>query len=181
MAYSKNASRADDQQERLIGWITGFVDGEGSFSMGLVKQLNRKESTRERKGYKTGYQVFHEFTVTQGESSLTSLEILKNFFGVGSIYLNKRYDNHKEYLYRYTVRKRDDLNDVVIPFFKKYKLKTAKRDNFEKFVRCMNIISKGKHLTNEGLIEILKITEQMNHKKSRADLIRILRCHTSNS
>ena len=106
MAYSKNASRADDQQERLIGWITGFVDGEGCFAMGLVKQLNRKESTRERKGYKTGYQVFHEFTVTQGESSLTSLEILKNFFGVGSIYLNKRYDNHKEYLYRYTGRKK---------------------------------------------------------------------------
>ena len=95
--------------------------------------------------------------------------------------LNKRYDNHKEHLYRYTVRKREDLINVIIPFFKKNKLKTSKLDNFNKFVQCMEIISKDKHLNNEGLIEILKITEQMNHKKSRKDLIRILRYHASDS
>ncbi len=174
-------SCADNQQERLIGWITGFVDGEGCFSMGLVKQSNRKETQRTRKGYKTGYQVFHEFSVTQGESSLSSLEILKDFFGVGRIYINKRYDNHKEHLYRYVVRKREELVDVIIPFFKDCELKTSKFGNFKKFVQCMDIISEGRHLNNDGLIEILKITEQMNHKKSRKDLIRILRYHTSES
>ncbi len=45
----------------------------------------------------------------------------------------------------------------------------------------MDIITEGRHLNNDGLIEILKITEQMNHKKSRKDLIRILRYHTSES
>lgn len=179
--HSENVSCADNQQERLIGWITGFVDGEGCFSMGLVKQSNRKETQRTRKGYKTGYQVFHEFSVTQGESSLSSLEILKDFFGVGRIYINKRYDNHKEHLYRYVVRKREELVDVIIPFFKDCELKTSKFGNFKKFVQCMDIISEGRHLNNDGLIEILKITEQMNHKKSRKDLIRILRYHTSES
>jgi hypothetical protein len=33
-------TKADNQQERLIGWITGFVDGEGCFSIGFVKQTN---------------------------------------------------------------------------------------------------------------------------------------------
>src|SRR3990167_5913217 len=103
---SDNVTHAGNQQERLIkiGWIVGFVDGEGCFSLGLVKQHNRKEKDRIRKGYKTGYQVFHEFAVTQGESSLLILQELQKFFGIGNVYINTRYDNHKENLYRYVVR-----------------------------------------------------------------------------
>src|SRR5665213_2469940 len=114
---SKKAVRAENQQERLIkiGWIVGFVDGEGCFSLGFVKQSDKKETNRTRKGYKTGYQVFYEFAVTQGESSLQSLQVLKDFFGIGSLYPNRRYDNHKENLYRYVVRKREDLVQVIIP------------------------------------------------------------------
>lgn len=107
MTISNNVSHAGDQQERLIkiDWVIGFVDGEGCFSVGFVKQHDRQEKNRLRRGYKTGYQVFHEFAVTQGESSLRSLKILKNFFKVGSLYKNKRYDNHREDLYRYVVRR----------------------------------------------------------------------------
>jgi hypothetical protein len=44
---------ADNQQERLIqlGWVIGFVDGEGCFSIGFIRQPDRKS----RKGYRTGY------------------------------------------------------------------------------------------------------------------------------
>jgi len=36
---------ADNQQERLIkiGWIVGFVDGEGCFSINFIKQNDKKE------------------------------------------------------------------------------------------------------------------------------------------
>jgi len=36
---SENSPAADNQQERLIkiGWITGFVDGEGCFSIHVVR------------------------------------------------------------------------------------------------------------------------------------------------
>jgi beta-lactamase class D len=49
---------ADNQQERLvkIGWVVGFVDGEGCFSIGFVRQADRTG----RRGYTTGYQVTHE-------------------------------------------------------------------------------------------------------------------------
>ncbi len=58
---SKKASRAENQQERLIttGWILGFVDGEGCFSVNFVRQADRKEKNRIRKGYKTGFQIFY--------------------------------------------------------------------------------------------------------------------------
>ena len=179
---SDNVSHAGNQQERLImiGWIVGFVDGEGCFSMNFVKQSDRKEKQRIRRGYKTGFQIFHEFSVTQGESSLESLQKIKDFFEVGALYPNKRYDNHKEHLLRYSVRRRDDLIRVIIPFFQKYSLRTAKRRNFELFVRCMEEIATGNHLTPEGAIRIAQMTQNMNHKKDRSDLIRILRNQTSN-
>lgn len=111
----EKAIGADNQQERLIkrGWVIGFVDGEGCFSIGFIRQPNRVDC----KGYKTGYQVSHEFAVTQGAKSVSCLQELREFFGVGQVLLNKRYDNHKEHLYRYVVRSRKELLEVIIPFF----------------------------------------------------------------
>jgi hypothetical protein len=183
MPKSKNASRADNQQERLImiGWITGYVDGEGCFSINFVKQPDRKETSRTRRGYKTGYQIAHEFAVVQGEKSIDSLKKLKDYFKVGNIYINRRHDNHKEHLYRYSVCKREDLIKVIIPFFQKYQLQTSKKNDFNFFVRCVKLINDGRHLTKSGAIKIALITEKMNHQKSRADIIRILRNQTSDS
>jgi hypothetical protein len=168
---------AENQQERLIefrGWVTGFVDGEGCFSIGFVRQPSRPG----RNGYATGFQVSHEFAVTQGQQSLDVLHELRDFFGVGQVIVNRRYDNHREHLHRYVVRKRDELLRTVIPFFHEHPLRTSKRENFDKFVKCVEMISAGRHLTVDGLIQIAEITETMNRKKPRQDLIRILRDYT---
>lgn len=176
---SKKSSSADNQQERLIkiGWMIGFVDGEGCFSISFIKQPSKVEPKRIRKGYKTGYQITHEFAVTQGAKSVASLYELQSFFGVGQVLINKRHDNHKEHLFRYVVRKRKELLEIVIPFFKKYKLHTSKQQDFEKFAQCVEMIEQGHNLTKVGLINIAKISQTMNRQKSRNDLIRILRDH----
>jgi LAGLIDADG endonuclease len=173
---SENPDGADNQQERLVrtGWVTGFVDGEGCFSIGFVRQSGGGG----RSGYRTGYQVSHEFAVTQGVQSLGCLEDLHDFFGVGGIVANKRYDNHREHLYRYAVRRRADLIDTIIPFFRTYRLRSSKQRNFEKFARCVELIDSGHHLSREGLAEIAEIAQTMNRQKPRTELIRILRDHT---
>jgi hypothetical protein len=173
---SDNPTGAGNQQERLVrlGWVIGFVDGEGCFSIGFVHQRDRIG----RKGYKTSYEVSHRFVVTQGVSSIGCLEVLKEFFGVGRIIHNRRYDNHKEHLAQYLVDRRVDLLETVIPFFRQYPLQTAKLRDFEKFASCVEAVAAGRHLTPEGLIEIAEITQTMNRKKSRQDMIRILRGHT---
>jgi len=184
----ENVMGADNQQERLIklglnlglnpetaiGWIIGFVDGEGCFSISLVRQPNRIN----RKGYKTGYQVTHEFFVTQGDKSVRVLHELRDFFGVGRVYRNYRHDNHKEDLHHYIVARRNDLLTVIIPFFQQYRLQTAKRQDFEKFAQCVDLISKGHHKTPHGLADLLEIMQTMNHQKSRHELVSILRGHT---
>jgi hypothetical protein len=173
---SNNPSGADNQQERLIrlGWVVGFVDGEGCFSIGFIHQPRRKQ----RSGYKVGIQVFHEFAVTQGERSLEALSQLHQFFGVGRIIINRRQDNHKEHLYRYVVRRRNELLEVIIPFFRQHPLQTAKREDFEKFAQCVEWMAAGYHLTHEGLIAIAQLAATMNRRKDRTERIGILRDHT---
>jgi LAGLIDADG endonuclease len=167
---------ADNQQERLIslGWVTGFVDGEGCFSIGLVRQPHREN----RIGYRTGHQLTHEFVVTQSSKSVQCLEALRTYFGVGAICANTRYDNHHEDLCRFVVRKRSDLRDVVIPFFREYPLRTAKRMDFEKFAYCVEQMDSGRHLTRIGLADLVEVVATMNRQKPRTELIRILRDHT---
>ena len=132
---SENPSDAGNQQERLIkiGWITGFVDGEGCFSINFIRQPHRHN----RRGYKTGFQVAHEFAVTQGAKSLTCLQMLMEFFGVGDVYINRRYDNHKEHVHRYCVRKRSDLVYTIVPFFKQYPLRTSKQGPRTEIIRIL--------------------------------------------
>ena len=158
----------------IPGLVIGFVDGEGCFSISLVRQPNRIN----RKGYKTGYQVTHEFIVTQGEKSVSVLHELCSFFGVGYVYRNSRHDNHKEDLYHYIVSARSGLLNVIIPFFQKHPLQTAKNQDFEKFTQCVSLINQGHHMTHYGLADLLEIMQTMNHQKSRHELIRILRDHT---
>jgi len=154
---SKKAISADNQQERLkmIGWITGYVDGEGCFSVSLFRN----------KTAKFGWQVFPEFVVTQGEKSKKSLEILRKFFKCGKIFANKRYDDHNENIYRYCVRSKKDLTEIIIPFFKENQLKTAKKEDFEIFARIVSRMNRREHSELEGMERIAKMIEKMNRKK----------------
>jgi LAGLIDADG endonuclease len=175
--HGDNVTGAENQQERLIefrGWVIGFVDGEGCFSIGFVRQQDRPG----RVGYRLGYQVAHEFAVTQGAQSAQCLHDLREFFGVGQVIANKRYDNHREHLYRYVVRSRRDLSETIIPFFRHHPMRSSKQQNFEKFAQCVELVSRGRHRTVDGLLEIVEIAQTMNRRKSRHELIRILRGHT---
>jgi len=176
---SDNSLAAENQQERLvkIGWITGFVDGEGCFSIHFVRQPARDH----RKGYKIGFQVGHQFVVTQGARSVECLHALQVFFGVGRVFVNRRFDNHREHLCQFVVAKRNDLVQTIIPFFERYPLRTSKQADFLKFVKCMRLIETKRHLTASGLLEIVEVTQTMNQCKPRTAMIRILRDYTPNT
>jgi hypothetical protein len=135
-----------NQQERpnIEGWIIGFTDGEGCFSASIFQN----------KTMKSGWQVFPEFVVAQGKKSAESLQIYKEYFQCGKIYLNKRYDNHHEHLEKYCVRSISDLDEKIIPFFKRNPLYTAKQKDFELFVEIVEMLKKQIHLTDSGLRRI---------------------------
>ena len=146
-----------DQQERsdIASWIVGFTDGEGCFSVSMFQN----------KTTKFGWQVFPEFVITQGMKSLPALEVFRQYFQCGKIYINKRYDNHHEHLYRYCVRMIEDLSARVIPFFRTHNLYTAKQDDFEIFAEIVQMLLTKTHHTQDGLRFIATRIQAMNRKK----------------
>ena len=104
-------------------WITGFVDGEGCFHVGISKHSEMS----------TGYQVLPEFTVVQHERDVQVLHALKAHFGCGVVR-----QNHGDRM-AYRVRKRDHLLKHIVPFFMKHPLKTKKRLDFIKFRKVLLI------------------------------------------
>jgi hypothetical protein len=153
---SDNPTSAGDQQERpsIEQWAVGFVDGEGCFSISVVRNS----------GCELGWQVQHEFSVTQAATSKPALDLLAEVFGCGQIIENRRHDNHRVPLLRFSVKRRSDLVERVIPFFEVRPLRTAKQLDFEKFTAVVRWMGDGEHLSEAGLRRIARVTEQMNRR-----------------
>ncbi len=132
-------------------WITGFVDGEGCFRVGIS---THKEAT-------LGFQVLAEFTVVQHKRDVQVLHALKDYFECGVV----RNDRDDRMVYR--VRGHQDLQQHIVPFFIAHSLKTKKNVDFIKFRHVVSKMSAGEHLTAEGLEEIRAIAEQMDRTSSR--------------
>ena len=136
-------------------WIVGFTDGEGCFHV----SINRHPEMS------VGYQVLPEFVIVQHERDLQVLYALKKFFGCGVV----RKNNGDRWCFR--IRKLSCI-EKVCEFFSKHPLKTKKNLDFIKFKRIVQKIKEGKHLTPEGLLEIVGIALQMN-TQNREVLLRI--------
>jgi LAGLIDADG endonuclease len=152
-----NLSGADNQQERpgAEQWVVGFVDGEGCFSISVVRNLSCR----------LGWQVQHEFSVVQAAPSKDALLHLIEVFGCGVLIEQHRTDNHRHRLLRFSVKRRDDLVAKVVPFFEENPLRTAKRADFEKFAHVLQLMQGGAHLTEPGLRHIASVTESMNRRQ----------------
>ena len=132
-------------------WVTGFVDGEGCFFVGVNRH---PEMT-------AGYQVLPEFTVVQHQRDIQLLYALKQFFGCGVVRVN-----HGDRM-AYRVRKLEHLKERILPFFEQYPLKSKKRIDFLKFKKVMMLIDRGEHLRPEGIQRIQEIASSMNRGTER--------------
>ena len=132
-------------------WITGFVDGEGCFHVGINPH---REMT-------AGFQVLPEFTVVQHERDVQVLHALKAHFGCGVVRVN-----HADRM-AYRVRSVKHLLEHIVPFFVEHPLKTKKNVDFQKFRDVLLLMEAGSHLTAEGIERIRSIASQMNRGRSR--------------
>jgi hypothetical protein len=119
---------------------------EGSFYFLVSKDANRK----------TGWQVQLIFKISLAKSDKVLLERIKAHFGVGEIYTTENSSNYK-------VVSLKDLTSVIIPHFEQYPLVTQKRADFELFKSLVELMNKKKHLTYEGLQELISIKASMNY------------------
>jgi hypothetical protein len=116
-------------------YVTGFSDGESTFSVSVLK--NPKLTT--------GLRVRPVFQIKLHDKDTVLLKQIKSYFSeTGSISINKGNVT-------YTVSSIEDLNKIIIPHFEKYPLLTQKRSDFELFKKIIHLMVNKEHLTIEGL------------------------------
>ena len=157
-----NASSADNQQEssqekwlsnipqNLGYYLTGFVDGEGSFNVSL----------RQKSDYAIRWQVVLSFNVSQRD--VTNLLTLKEVLGCGII--KRRFDG----VHSLDITKPSNVILRVIPFFRRFPFRSKKATkNFAIFCKIAALVDKGNHRHIEGFKEILSIRETLNQGAGR--------------
>lgn len=136
----------------FTSYITGFVDGEGTFSV----------SFNYRSKLNTRIEVRPSFSISQHKRNLEILREIKAYFGVGAIRFSKRDQN-----YEYEVRSTKDLISEIIPHFQKYPLKTSKAKDFDIFVEICRLVLAKHHLNPKYLKEIIEKAYRMNEAGKR--------------
>lgn len=136
----------------LNSYITGLVDGEGSFLVSFSLRKKRK----------FGIEVRPSFCLSLNKRDYKILEMVRNFFGCGGIRLNKA-DN----TYKYETRSLKDIMTKIIPHFQRYPLKTSKQKSFVLFQEICNLMWRNLHLSRDGLIKIINLAYQMNNLGAR--------------
>jgi hypothetical protein len=126
-------------------WVVGFVDGEGCFFVGVQRNPT----------VNIGFQVIPEFRVVQHKRDLDVLHALKKFFGFGRVC-----QNHGD-RWEFRVRRLEQLR-AVADFFEQHPLRTKKRVDHHKFSDVLRMMEEGRHLTNDGLGEVITIASAMN-------------------
>ena len=129
-------------------WVSGLVDGEGTFYVGINKNDTMK----------CGLQVLPEFRIVQHKRDVQLLYGLKRYFGAGVVRIN--HDDR----YELRIRSLQHINQFVIPHFDKYPLLTQKKFDYLKFKKIVNLMNQAKHLSVLGIKEIITIAAQMNRQ-----------------
>ena len=126
-------------------WITGFIDGEGSFIISIVRN----------KLTKMGWEVQLLFSINLHVKDIAILEEIQKFYGVGNI--TKHGAN--------SVRLRVQSNEafpIIISHLDKFPLLTNKNSDLKLFNQVFKLKLNKEHLTEEGLKKIIGIRKANN-------------------
>lgn len=148
--------RTHSKQNLTPEYVVGLVDGEGSFTIYVRNpDVERKVVRR--------VMVEPKFYVKLVERDKDILYALQDFFGVGSVYFQKDTRPNHQHCYRYEVFRWEELQTIIIPFFKQHRLKFAsKRHDFEIFCLMMKLLEKGTHRTETGLRKLFNLKQRMH-------------------
>ena len=133
-------------------YVSGFVDGEGAFSV----------TVSPRSSLNVGWEIRPSFSISQNKASRSVIFKVKEFFNCGHIRPSK-----KDNTVKYEVRSLEELQRKIIPHFEKYSLHTSKQKNFEIFKKVVQLMSQDKHLETEGIKEIFTHLEKLNESSKK--------------
>jgi LAGLIDADG endonuclease len=139
-------------REFLSAYISGYVDGEGCFTVSISPRAKLL----------VGWEVRPSLSVSQNGERAEVLHVLSQHFGCGSI----RPDRSDKTL-KWETRRLQDLLGRVIPHFEQYPLLSGKRVDFKRFAAVCRLMAAGAHRHRLGLLEIVELASGMNPSGKR--------------
>ncbi len=151
-------------RKELSNYISGYVDGEGCFSVSFSK----------REKMNIGWEVKPSFAVGQNFDRREVLDLMSKYFNCGSM----RRDYADKTL-KFEVRSLKDILENIIPHFESFPLKSSKQKDFILFAEICRRMNKLEHHTIEGFRKIVELAYSMNgsgkRKYSKAEMQNFLR------
>ena len=148
----------------LPSYISGFVDGEGCFTVSIAP----------RPTLVVGWEVRPSLSVSQNGDRSEVLLLMQRYFECGSL----RPDRSDQTI-KWECRSLAPLLTRVVPHFRAYPLLSGKQRDFEAFADICERMSRGEHRHRSGLVEIVRLAGDMNPSGKRryipSDVIEALR------
>ena len=126
-------------------WVTGFIDGEGSFILSIYKDQRQK----------MGWWIHLSFKIALHIKDKALLERIKNSLGVWRIY------NQDTNYVQLFVQSIEELTKVI-EHLEKYSLITKKFADYKLLKQAYNLMFKNEHLKEEGLCKFVDIKTSFN-------------------
>lgn len=136
-------------EKYLHYYLAGFVDGEGSFSVAIIKHPTQK----------FGWMINPVFQVYQHEKHREVLELFQFVFRTGNIY--RKSGIHP--VLNFSIDSRRNILERVIPFFDRYPLLT-KEKNYKMFKQIVESMERKEHHTKAGFTKLVRLAYRMNQQ-----------------
>lgn len=152
------------KKRNIHEYISGYVDGEGCFSISFSK----------REKFLVGWETKPSFSVSQNEDRAQTLFLIQKILKCGFM----RRDFSDKTL-KFEVRSLGDLVEKVIPLFDKFPMASRKQKDFKLFKQVCFLMQKELHKEKKGLMKIMNFAFQMNpggkRKYTKAEMQKALR------
>jgi len=153
-------------------WIGGFIEGEGSISISIVKSDKASH----------GILLQPEFNVAQHKSGLNILNNLKLLFNNKGNVVQKSGSNN---VWVYSIKGTSNLINIVVPFYFKYVTCYSSKFNeveFNKFVIILNKLKEKSHHNKIEFINLVNLVYNLNpsgkgkqRKRTLTEVIHIIK------
>ncbi len=141
-----------DEDSNVRVYLSGYADGEGCFCV----SFNRS------KRHKFGWEIRPSFSVSQNGDRSEVLEIYQQLFECGTIRPDR-----SDRTFKFETRSVSDLATKIVPHFERYRLRSSKQKDFERFAAIVQLMQRGAHLSQEGFAEIVRLSVALNARSKK--------------
>ncbi|MDD4901130.1 MAG: LAGLIDADG family homing endonuclease [Patescibacteria group bacterium] len=143
-------------------YISGFIDGEGSFSV----------SVNRHKTLKSGLEIKPEFEIELRADDKEILKRIVKTIGCGRIY-DCSYERYGWYPHaKLKITSAKELKEIFFPFLDQYPLQAKKKKNYEIFRKIVLMVRDKKHLTEPGRHKIIALRNEMRRNGKKHNFIK---------